>query len=168
MLFSWLAGCLAWLLPLDTPPFQGGTPGRLLIYSDKIVMKLISKKKEPVPSDFAEGKNVSRVKQQLSLHRVAERIEVTYTVYILLCADGTYYTGLTRYLQQRLDEHERGRSRYTQSRLPVMLAYEEEFASETEAVNREKQIKNWSHDKKKNLAEGKFHETQFLAKKKFR
>jgi putative endonuclease len=91
-----------------------------------------------------------------------------HTVYILLCADGTYYTGQTKYLQQRLDEHNRGKSHYTQSRLPVKLIHKEEFASEAEAIRREKQIKNWSHDKKQNLAEGKYHEIRILAKKKFR
>lgn len=91
----------------------------------------------------------------------------TYAVYILLCADGTYYPGLTCNMAQRLDEHSRGKSRYTQSRLPVKLVHEEHFDEEVPAVAREKQIKNWSHDKKTNLVEGRYHEITILAKKKF-
>lgn len=89
------------------------------------------------------------------------------TVYILHCADGTYYTGLTRNMTQRLDEHARGKSRYTQNRLPVKLVHEENFADEATALAREKQIKNWSHDKKMNLIERRYHEISLLAKKKF-
>lgn len=92
---------------------------------------------------------------------------MTFTVYILHCADGTYYTGLTRNIAQRLDEHSRGKSRYTQSRLPVKLVHKENFTDEAAALTREKQIKNWSHSKKENLIGGKFHEIHILAKKKF-
>ena len=89
------------------------------------------------------------------------------TVYIFHCADGTYYTGITRNMAQRLDEHARGKSRYTQSRLPVKLVHEEKFSDEAAALAREKQIKNWSHDKKMNLIERRYHEITILAKKKF-
>jgi len=90
-----------------------------------------------------------------------------FHVYILLCADNTFYTGLTRHLAQRIDEHTRGKSRYTQSRLPIKLVHREEFAHEVEAVAREKQIKNWSYGKKASLVKSEFHEIRILAKKKF-
>jgi len=43
----------------------------------------------------------------------------TWTVYILNCADATYYTGCTQNLEQRLIRHNRGEVHYTKSRLPV-------------------------------------------------
>ncbi len=74
--------------------------------------------------------------------------------YILECNDGTYYTGSTKNLEQRLRQHQSGNgSNYTKKKLPVTLVYLEEFWSVKDAFEREKQIQGWSHKKKKALIE---------------
>jgi len=58
--------------------------------------------------------------------------------YILECADGTFYTGWTANLEQRLQAHNAGRGgRYTRGRRPVRLAYFEEHSTRQEAQRRE-------------------------------
>jgi len=53
--------------------------------------------------------------------------------YILECSDGTYYVGSTNNLDRRLNDHDKGQSRYTKSRLPVKLVYNKEFGTLAEA-----------------------------------
>lgn len=73
-------------------------------------------------------------------------------MYILKCADGTYYTGSTKNLESRLLQHQNGEgANYTKKRLPVELMYYEEYSRIDEAFYIEKQIQNWSHVKKKLL-----------------
>jgi len=63
-------------------------------------------------------------------------------VYILRCADDTYYTGWTTDIKNRLIMHNTGKgSRYTRSRIPVSLVYVEKLADKSEALKREHQIK---------------------------
>ena len=70
-------------------------------------------------------------------------------VYILECADGSYYTGSTKDLDVRLQQHSNGEgSNYTSKRLPVKLVYYEEFERIDEAFFREKQIQGWCRNKK--------------------
>jgi putative endonuclease len=77
-------------------------------------------------------------------------------VYILECADGTYYTGSTRNLAKRLREHENFKgAHYTQKKHPVKLVYAETFKRIDLAFAREKQIQGWSHAKKRALIEKK-------------
>ncbi|MGI8586808.1 MAG: cyclodeaminase/cyclohydrolase family protein [Chloroflexia bacterium] len=74
-------------------------------------------------------------------------------VYLLLCADGTYYTGWTTDLARRVAAHERGRgARYTRARLPVSLAYYEEAADGRAARQREYRLRRRSHAAKQALA----------------
>jgi tRNA/rRNA methyltransferase len=76
-----------------------------------------------------------------------------YHVYLLLCADGTYYTGYTRDLARRLKQHQSGsipRS-YTKSRRPVELVWAGEFETKEEARANEKKIKRWKPDRKEIL-----------------
>lgn len=90
-------------------------------------------------------------------------------VYILECCDGSYYTGSTKDLNNRVWEHENSKgANYTRSRLPVKLVYYEEYTRIDSAFNREKQIQGWSHNKKKALIEEKKHLLPKLAKKKFK
>ena len=63
-------------------------------------------------------------------------------VYILECADGRRYTGLSGELLQRLRQHHRGRVRSTKGRLPVRLVYFEECLTLQAARQREKSLKN--------------------------
>lgn len=73
-------------------------------------------------------------------------------VYILKCADGSYYTGSTSDLEHRLAEHQAGFYRgYTSTRLPVELVWSAEFPTENDAFLIEHQIKGWSRAKKEAL-----------------
>ena len=75
-------------------------------------------------------------------------------MYILECADGTYYTGSTVDLAMRYWQHVDGiAANYTLKRLPVQLVYWKKFRRIEDAFNREKQVQGWSHAKKKALIE---------------
>jgi putative endonuclease len=70
-------------------------------------------------------------------------------VYILLCDDGSFYTGSTKNLKRRLHEHQSGNgANHTSDRLPVTLVYFEEFERIENAFRREKQIQGWRREKK--------------------
>ncbi|MDO6739099.1 GIY-YIG nuclease family protein [Wenyingzhuangia sp. 2_MG-2023] len=92
-----------------------------------------------------------------------------YYVYILLCADKTYYTGITNNLTRRLKEHESGKyfNSYTSNRLPISLAYYATFTNVEVAISTEKQIKKWSKAKKEALINNEFEKLPNLAKKIF-
>jgi putative endonuclease len=76
-------------------------------------------------------------------------------VYILRCIGGSLYVGSTNDLSLRLWRHNAGiGASYTARRQPVALVYSEEFASLTSALNRERQIKRWTHAKKEALIRG--------------
>lgn len=72
-------------------------------------------------------------------------------VYIVECADGSYYTGYTTNIQRRLNEHnysfKRG-AKYTRSRRPVKLVHSEEHPTRSQALKREHSIKKLSRKKK--------------------
>jgi putative endonuclease len=91
----------------------------------------------------------------------------TFWVYILECSDGKYYTGITNNLERRVYEHNSGTLKgYTSIRLPVKLVYSCFFNDPLTAIEREKQIKKWSHQKKKALIENNFEKLVELARKK--
>ncbi len=86
-------------------------------------------------------------------------------MYILLCADGSYYTGSTTDLERRLEQHQNGEgANHTKKRLPVSLLYYEEYSRIDEAFYREKQVQGWSRKKKEALIEGKSDLLPLLAK----
>ncbi|HIE65408.1 MAG: GIY-YIG nuclease family protein [Nitrospira sp.] len=67
---------------------------------------------------------------------------MTWTVYILECADGKLYTGITTDLLRRISEHETGRgARFTKGRGPFRLVYKEPCKSRSAAAKRELEIK---------------------------
>jgi len=73
-------------------------------------------------------------------------------VYILRCADGSLYTGITKNVDRRLEQHNAGTaSRYTRSRLPVTLEYLQEQPSQSAALKREIAIKALSRKAKEAL-----------------
>lgn len=74
-----------------------------------------------------------------------------YYVYILRCADESYYIGMTNSLERRLLEHRLGQSGYTNTRLPIKLEWSVTCTNATEAIRIEKQLKGWSRRKKKAL-----------------
>lgn len=88
-------------------------------------------------------------------------------LYILLCADNSYYTSVTKNLARRMKQHHEGKAVYTTTRLPVKLVYQEKFVSEEAAVAREKQIKGWTRAKKEALIQGAGERLPQLAKKRF-
>lgn len=70
-------------------------------------------------------------------------------VYILLCADGTYYIGWTTDPKKRERVHNSGKgAKYTRCRLPVKIVYLEEFSSRQEAMSREWHLKRLSRAEK--------------------
>ena len=78
-------------------------------------------------------------------------------MYILQCADGSYYTGSTNNLELRFAQHQAGEgAKHTRTRLPVKLAYFEEYRRIDEAFYREKQVQGWSRKKKEALIKGAF------------
>ncbi len=77
---------------------------------------------------------------------------MTFYLYILRCADGSYYVGHTEDLERRLAEHQvGGYSRYTAGRRPLTLQFTAEFPTRLEALERERQIKRWTRRKKEAL-----------------
>ena len=79
-------------------------------------------------------------------------------VYILLCADNSLYTGYSDDPEKRFLEHKAGRgAKYTKSHKPLKIVYKEAFATKSEAMKREIEIKSWSRQTKiKNLKLGTF------------
>ena len=78
-------------------------------------------------------------------------------MYILVCSDGSYYTGSTLDLEKRLWQHQNGYgANHTKKHQPVKLVYSEEFDRIEDAYLREKQIQGWKREKKKALIEGNF------------
>ena len=76
--------------------------------------------------------------------------------YIVECKDGTYYTGLTYDLDNRLKTHNSGKgATYTRGRRPVTLIYSEKFSTHKEAVQRECFIKKLRRQDKKILVHSK-------------
>jgi putative endonuclease len=72
--------------------------------------------------------------------------------YILVCEDGTLYTGWTNDLEKRLEAHNKGEgAKYTRSRLPVRLVYSECFEYKQDAMRREYKIKRMKRKKKLEL-----------------
>ncbi len=73
-------------------------------------------------------------------------------VYILKCKDGSYYTGITNNLEQRLSDHNNGKgAKYTRHRRPLKLIYKKEYPDKLTANRREIAIKDMSREKKEEL-----------------
>ena len=87
-------------------------------------------------------------------------------VYILRCADGSYYVGSTRVsLEQRIGQHNAGTvDGFTKSRRPVELAFSQYFERITDAVAAERRLKGWSRAKKEALIRGDFEALKVLAR----
>ena len=93
--------------------------------------------------------------------------EIATTVYILRCADGSYYTGCTKQdVEARVWEHNNlpGEKSFTAKRRPVVLVFCEEYGRITDAIARERQIKGWSRAKKEALIALQYERLPELAK----
>ncbi len=90
---------------------------------------------------------------------------MSFWVYILKCADDSYYTGHTDDLERRIPQHYAGliRGCYTLSRRPLSLVYAQDFDSREEALGAEQQIERWSRGKKQALAALDFDRLKMLA-----
>jgi putative endonuclease len=93
------------------------------------------------------------------------------SIYILRCADGSYYTGVTRRpVDERVCEHVQGLDEdcYTFRRRPVTLAQAEHYPRIADAVAAERRIKEWSRAKKDAYIRGDFPALIALAKRRRR
>ncbi|WP_422466537.1 GIY-YIG nuclease family protein [Endozoicomonas sp. ALC013] len=91
---------------------------------------------------------------------------MSFFVYILQCADGSYYTGHTDNLEQRLAQHQLRYfpDCYTANRLPVELKYQQAFPCREEALAAEQKIKGWSRKKKEAMMRGDWSQVSHLAR----
>ena len=86
-------------------------------------------------------------------------------MYILKCSNGAFYTGSTKNLMRRLQQHQNGKgANFTRKHLPVRLIYFEVFPRIDQAFYREKQIQGWGRRKKMALINGKLNELHKLSK----
>ena len=84
---------------------------------------------------------------------------MAWFVYMLRCGDGSLYTGYTDDVARRLAVHQSGKgAKYTRSRLPVTLAYQEELPDKSAALRREAAIKKLTRGEKLRLIEEGNHE----------
>jgi predicted GIY-YIG superfamily endonuclease len=91
---------------------------------------------------------------------------MSFWVYILLCSDGSYYTGHTDNLELRVAKHQGGTFKgYTFKRRPVKLVFCDEFPEREDAFARERQIKGWSRRKKQALISGNWNKLVEYSKK---
>ncbi len=80
-----------------------------------------------------------------------------FYVYILRCADGSYYTGHTDEIDRRMAQHGDGTaSAYTSKRRPLELLWATDCQTREQAFELEKQIQGWSRKKKEALMRGDF------------
>jgi predicted GIY-YIG superfamily endonuclease len=89
-----------------------------------------------------------------------------FWVYILRCADGSYYTGYTDDLDVRVAQHQHGAipGCYTLNRRPLALVFSQPFETREEALSAERQIKGWSRSKKEAMMRGDWMEVSRLAR----
>ncbi len=70
-------------------------------------------------------------------------------IYVLLCEDGSFYTGSTNNLEKRFALHQNGKgAKYTRSHKPLKIVHSEIFDTKIAALKREREIKSWSREKK--------------------
>lgn len=83
-------------------------------------------------------------------------IEAVWFLYILGCCDGSFYTGVTTDIDRRLREHQEGKaSRYTRTRRPVVLVYQEKCGTRSQSLARECAVKSLSRQRKEELISGR-------------
>jgi len=93
---------------------------------------------------------------------------MAFWLYMLRCADQSYYVGHTENLEARVAAHQSGMvAGYTQKRRPLMLVYSEYFGTRIEALEQERRIKGWSRTKKEALIKGDRRQISALARKRW-
>ena len=90
--------------------------------------------------------------KEVAVLKLKKQLAEQWFVYILRCADGSLYTGIAKDVERRLEQHNAGTaSRYTRSRLPVTVEYQEEQPNQSLALKREVAIKAMSRREKESL-----------------
>ena len=89
-----------------------------------------------------------------------------FYVYLLRCADGSYYCGQTDDIDARMHQHHNGKVGYTAQRKPLELLWQGEFETREGAIAFEQQIKGWSRAKKEALICGDFGLMRELSKRR--
>lgn len=90
--------------------------------------------------------------------------DMAFWVYVLRCSDGSYYTGHTDNIRNRMAEHQTGIvESYTSTRRPVELVFDQHFPTRDVALAAEWQINGWSRKKKQALIRGDWKEIQRLS-----
>jgi predicted GIY-YIG superfamily endonuclease len=88
-----------------------------------------------------------------------------FWVYMLKCADDSYYVGHTDDLELRVAQHQSGEMKgYTSNRRPVKCVYSEDCGTRLEALEFERKIKGWTRAKKEALTEGNWARISALSK----
>ena len=79
--------------------------------------------------------------------------EKQWVVYLVTCADGTLYTGVTNDLERRIEQHNKGNkgAKYTRTRRPVTLFKSFVMPDKSSALKEEYRIKQLSRDEKLKL-----------------
>ena len=115
----------------------------------------------PLTLSLSKGERPPVAAQQLPCAQAA----MAFWVYILQCADGSYYIGHSDDLEVRLQQHHSGAlGGYTKHRRPVSLGYSHDVPSRDDAFAVERQIKGWSRKKKEALIRGDWEELCQLAR----
>ncbi|MBN2262660.1 MAG: DEAD/DEAH box helicase family protein, partial [Prolixibacteraceae bacterium] len=129
------------------------TNGSIFFTIFQTFMTSTSSVTKDVKEDFTEIQNIETGKQGY--------------MYILQCADGSFYTGSTNNLQRRIEEHKSGEgAKFTKENFPIKLVYYETFDRVDLAFNREKQVQGWSRAKKIALIKGDKEQLVSLSKNK--
>lgn len=91
------------------------------------------------------------------IHRISwvmmQQNKKNWYLYMVICSDNSFYTGITTDLKRRVAEHNSSKNgaKYTRTRRPVRLVYSEIFTTKTAAAKREYQVKQLSHAHKRIL-----------------
>ena len=92
---------------------------------------------------------------------------MSFWVYLLRCADQSYYVGHTDELEERIAQHQQGEIEgYTTTRRPVQLMHAESFTTREAALAAERQLKGWSWKKKEAWARGDWAEVSQLSRRR--
>jgi putative endonuclease len=79
-------------------------------------------------------------------------MDKSYYFYLLRCSDDSLYAGICIDLEKRVETHQTGKgAKYTRSRLPVTVVYQEQHYSKGDALRREAEVKKWTKKRKERL-----------------
>jgi UV DNA damage endonuclease len=131
--------------------WNGPHPGRHHDFIDAKDFPESWRRKKITVEVEAKAKEVAVARLMTDL-RNGKETDGSWFVYLLRCADGSLYTGITNDVPSRLKQHNAGTaSRYTRSRLPAVLVYQEAQASRSHALKRELAIKALSRKGKESM-----------------